>query len=77
MSPGDFVLVMGLFMQLAAPMDMMGTVIRELEQSGIDSEDLQVIMKIQNSIKEKPDARELDFKGGAVKFDGVGFQFPS
>ena len=73
MTPGDFVLVMGLFMQLAGPMDMLGTIIKELEQSGIDSEDLQVIMKMINAIKEKPDAKELEFKGGKITFEKVSF----
>ena len=40
MTPGDFVMIQALFMQLAGPLFNMGTFFREIDQSSVDIEDL-------------------------------------
>ena len=40
MTPGDFVMIQALFMQMAGPLFNMGTFFREIDQSSIDVEDL-------------------------------------
>ena len=40
MTPGDFVMIQALFMQLAGPLFNMGTFFREVDQSSVDIEDL-------------------------------------
>ena len=45
MTPGDFVMIQALFMQLAGPLFNMGTFFREVDQSSVDVEDLFHMLK--------------------------------
>ena len=46
MTPGDFVMIQALFMQLAGPLFNMGTFFREIDQSSVDIEDLYFMLNI-------------------------------
>ena len=45
LTPGDFVMIQALFMQLAGPLFNMGTFFRAVDQSSVDIEDLFHMMK--------------------------------
>jgi len=45
MTTGDFVMIQALFMQLAGPLFLMGTFLREIEQAQVDVEDLFFILR--------------------------------
>ena len=74
MTPGDFVMIQALFMQLAGPLFNMGTLFREIDQSQVDVEDLFHMLNQQPVIKEKEGAVDLDWKGGNIELRGVGFK---
>ena len=45
MTPGDFVMIQALFMQLSGPLFNMGVFFREVDQSSVDVEDLYFMLK--------------------------------
>jgi ABC-type transport system involved in Fe-S cluster assembly fused permease/ATPase subunit len=45
MTAGDFVMIQALFMQMAGPLFNMGTFFREIDQAGVDMEDLFFMLK--------------------------------
>ena len=45
MTPGDFVMIQALFMQMAGPLFNMGMFFREVDQSSVDVEDLFHMLK--------------------------------
>lgn len=45
MTPGDFVMIQALFMQLSGPLFNMGTFFREVDQSQVDVEDLFFMLR--------------------------------
>lgn len=66
LTPGDFVMIQAFFMQMAAPLNFMGTFFREVQQSQVDIEDLYLIMKQDPLVKEKQDAVPYQFKEGRI-----------
>ncbi|CDW83458.1 metal abc transporter permease [Stylonychia lemnae] len=73
-TPGDFVMLQTLFIQLAGPLFNMGTLFREIDQSQVDVEDLYVMLKQESKIKEKIDAQDYQFKQGQIQLQGVSFK---
>jgi ATP-binding cassette subfamily B protein len=43
-TPGDFVLINSLFMQLSGPLHNIGTLFNQLQQSTVDVEDLYLLL---------------------------------
>ena len=76
MTPGDFVMISAYFTQLAGPLFNMGTLFREVAQSQVDMEDLFNMLQQKPRVKESPDARDFEFKQGAIEFKGVSFGHP-
>jgi ABC-type transport system involved in Fe-S cluster assembly fused permease/ATPase subunit len=74
LTPGDFVMIQALFMQLAGPLFNMGTLFREIDQSQVDVEDLFFMLKQQPVIKEKEGAVAYDFRGGEIELRNVSFK---
>lgn len=74
LTPGDFVLVQALFMQLANPLHNVGTLFREVDQSTVDVEDLYKLLKSSPYVKEKPNAEEFEFDKGKIKFENIKFK---
>ena len=64
MTAGDFVMIQALFMQMAGPLFNMGTFFREIDQAGVDMEDLFFMLKQKPVVKEKDDAKEFEYKKG-------------
>ena len=68
MTPGDFVMIQALFMQLAGPLFNMGTFFRTVSQSTVDVEDLFFIHNQKPIVNEIEDARDFEYKNGTIEF---------
>ena len=73
LTPGDFVMIQSLFMQLAGPMFSMGTLFRQMEETSVDVEELFHMLKTKPSVVEKPDAEEFELKEGRIKVENLNF----
>jgi len=74
---GDFVMVNAMMVQLYIPLNFMGMVYREIKQATIDIEEMFAILGQNPEIADRPGARPLEVKQGAVRFDNVRFAYES
>ena len=72
---GDLVLVNQLVFQLSVPLNFLGSVYRDLKQALLDMESLFQLQDVQVKIKDIPNAKPLDFKGGEIRFENVTFGY--
>ena len=72
-TPGDFVMIQALFLQLAGPLHNVGVLFREIDQSTIDIEDLYKLLNSTPNVIEKPDSTDFEFKEGKIKFENLKF----
>jgi ATP-binding cassette, subfamily B, heavy metal transporter len=72
---GDLVMINAMMIQLYQPLNFMGMVYREIKQAIIDIELMLAILARNPEIKDKPDARPLEVKRGAVRFENVSFAY--
>ncbi|ODV63168.1 ABCB family ABC transporter ATP-binding protein/permease [Ascoidea rubescens DSM 1968] len=72
---GDLVLINQLAFQLSGPLVFFGTVYRDLKQSLLDMDTLYKFLKVPVEIKDKPDAKMFQYKGGEIKFENVSFSY--
>src|SRR6187431_2486214 len=72
---GDFVMVNAMMIQLYQPLNFMGMVYREIKQAVIDIEKMFAILAREPEIKDKPGAKPLDVKRGAIRFENVSFAY--
>ena len=75
MTVGDFVVVNTYLMQLAIPLNMLGTVYREIRQAMVDMENLFSLMDESTDVADAADAHPLKHNGGAIEFRNVDFNY--
>jgi ABC-type transport system involved in Fe-S cluster assembly fused permease/ATPase subunit len=74
-SIGDFVLINAMMLQLAQPLNFMGTFYREVRQAIIDIEMMFAILSRSPEIKDRPGATPLVVSRGRIVFDDVRFHY--
>jgi ABC-type transport system involved in Fe-S cluster assembly fused permease/ATPase subunit len=72
---GDFVMINAILLQLYMPLNFMGMVYREIKQGLIDIETMFALLHEPAEIVDRPGAKPLRVKKGAVKFDNVSFAY--
>src|SRR5947207_2972827 len=72
---GDFVMINAMMIQLYQPLNFMGMVYREIKQAVIDIERMFAILARDPEIEEKPGAKPLAIKRGAIRVENVSFAF--
>ncbi len=75
MTVGDFVVVNTYLMQLAIPLNMLGTVYREIRQALVDMENLFTLIDEQPDVADSPQAAPLRVENGAIAFHNVVFGY--
>ena len=61
-------------MQMAGPLFNLGALFRQLDETSVDVEELFHMLKTKPSVKEKEDAKDFEYKEGAIKFDNLTFK---
>ena len=72
---GDFIMINAMMIQLYQPLNFMGMVYREIKQAVIDIENLFGILDRKPEIEDRPGAKPLDARRGAIRFDNVSFAY--
>src|SRR5215468_7151944 len=72
---GDFVLINAMMIQLYQPLNFMGMVYREIKQATVDIELMFTILGRDPEIKDKPGAKPLEVRQGAIRFEDVRFAY--
>jgi ABC-type transport system involved in Fe-S cluster assembly fused permease/ATPase subunit len=72
---GDFVTANAILMQLYQPLNLLGTVYREITQGLVDMDAMFRLLRRPQEVTDKPGALPLVVNGGAIKFDNVVFSY--
>ncbi|TPW32023.1 ABCB family ABC transporter ATP-binding protein/permease [Pararhizobium mangrovi] len=74
-SIGDFVFINALLMQLAVPLNFIGSVYREIRQGLTDIEQMFDLLEVEPEVSDRADARPLDVTEGRIRFEDVHFNY--
>lgn len=72
---GDFVFVNAMLMQLAVPLNFIGSIYRDIRQALTDIEQMFDLLDVPPEVTDRPGAPDLRVEQGAVRFDGVHFAY--
>jgi ABC-type transport system involved in Fe-S cluster assembly fused permease/ATPase subunit len=72
---GDFIMINAMMIQLYQPLNFMGMVYREIKQAVIDIENLFAILHRKPEIEDRPGAKPLEVRRGAIRFVDVSFSY--
>jgi ATP-binding cassette subfamily B protein len=74
-SVGTLVAANAILIQLYQPLNLLGTVYREITQALVDMESMFRLLHQPIEVQDKPGAPDLVVAGGAIKFDNVVFAY--
>jgi ATP-binding cassette, subfamily B, heavy metal transporter len=72
---GTFVAANLIIIQLYQPLNLLGTVYREITQGLVDMEAMFRLLRQPQEVRDKPDARPLVVTGGEIRFEDVVFNY--
>jgi ATP-binding cassette subfamily B protein len=75
MTVGSFAMLFAYFMQLSVPLNLLGTVYREIRQSLIDMETMFDLLRVPSEVEDRPTAQDLVAQGGTITFENVSFHY--
>ncbi|MHB1676938.1 MAG: ABCB family ABC transporter ATP-binding protein/permease [Sulfuriferula sp.] len=77
LSVGDLVMINAFLIQMFIPLNFLGVMYREVKQSLTDIERLFKLLHVSREVADAPGARDLQLKGGTLRFDNVYFSYES
>ena len=72
---GDFVMVNAYMIQIAMPLNFLGTIYREIRQALVDMGEMFNLLDQKKEIVDAPDARPINVIKGNIKFSNVQFSY--
>ncbi len=75
MTIGDLVMVNSLMVQLFIPLNILGTVYRDISQGLIDMETMFTLLRRPQEVQDKPGAPPLSVAAGEIRFENVIFAY--
>lgn len=74
---GDLVMANALLVQLFIPLNLLGTVYRDISQGLIDMENMFALLNRPEEVQDRPGATPLQVTTGEIHFDNVVFSYES
>jgi ABC-type transport system involved in Fe-S cluster assembly fused permease/ATPase subunit len=74
-SVGDFAMANAILLQLYQPLNLLGTVYREITQALVDMDAMFRLLYQPQEVQDKPDAKDLVVNGGEIRFHNVIFAY--